>query len=79
MEASMSVEEVLREMQEERDRRTVALGFALLPCPFCGGKPYVDRSDEFDADYVQCECGASYAGDDLGGWNSRVAIEQRRQ
>lgn len=57
----------------EREQRTAALGFDLLPCPFCGGTPYVEYNDEFDMEFVQCACGASYAdGDDLSGWNSRV-------
>ena len=70
---SPEVEALLAGIYEERERRTEALGFALLPCPFCGGDPYVEYHDESDMEYVQCDCGADYVNEDLSGWNSRVS------
>ncbi|MEQ8511529.1 MAG: hypothetical protein RLN67_13815 [Algiphilus sp.] len=61
---------------QDRAQRTAALGFDLLPCPFCGAAPYVDHEDEFDVDYIACDCGAYYAGADLAGWNSRIDATQ---
>lgn len=73
------VEELLEELRRERAQRTQALGFELLPCPFCGGEPYVEYNDEFDMEYVGCDCGAAYAAGDLAGWNSRVDIDPKRK
>ena len=65
------------QIARERTQRTAALGFDLLPCPFCGAAPYVEHDEEFAADYIACDCGAYYAGADLAGWNSRVAMPDR--
>ena len=68
---------IANRIAHERAQRTAALGFDLLPCPFCGAAPYVEHEDEFATDYIACDCGAYYAGADLAGWNSRVAITDR--
>ena len=48
----------------------------LLPCPFCGGTPYVNDNDIWT--YMECECGAQGPQADTKAearevWNSRVS------
>lgn len=47
---------------------------ALLPCPFCGGKPVWDHNEDFNADFIRCDCGASHWGE-AHEWNRRVEFE----
>lgn len=76
--SDLDTSSILEELHREREERTQALGFDLLPCPFCGGAPFVDYSEEFDMEYVSCECGAAFSGNDPAGWNSRVNVEPKR-
>jgi len=48
----------------------------LLPCPFCGGTPYVNDNDIWT--YMECECGAQGPQADTKAearevWNTRVS------
>ena len=45
----------------------------LKPCPFCGGKPIYSQSKVRDRimHAVDCDCGASYFGEDWHKWNTR--------
>jgi hypothetical protein len=45
----------------------------LLPCPFCGGEPQIDHNEDWDMDFIPCDCGACHWGEPED-WNKRVNV-----
>lgn len=58
----------------------------LLPCPFCGDKPYVIDDDSYGHCIVGCNCEAEpaisrdkrYLSDAIAAWNRRALAQEQK-
>ncbi|MEQ9131124.1 MAG: hypothetical protein RJQ08_13550 [Salinisphaeraceae bacterium] len=60
--------------QQEHDEIRARQGFDPAPCWFCGGETRFRLREDIDSEYIACDCGAYYDGDDLTVWNKPLLL-----